>query len=175
MGGAALWRIQMAFMSCALSPAFLSGLIGSVRNAEAVNGLAIQVPADAGMAYPSGKYLADSARVDYRINFPAAGTYFIWAKGNGPDGRSDSLHFGLNGVEDAEAISASNFYPFDTWVWTNKQTGTYATIRVTVPSAGLHTLNAWMREPKLILDRIILTPYSSFKPYGSGPVESSQR
>ena len=146
-----------------------------IVHTAAVNGKAVQIPNGAGTAYPSGGYLADAARVDYRINFPSSGTYFIWARGNGLDGRSDSMHFGLNGVEDTKATAMSNFYPYNQWIWTNKQNATSAIIRITVPTAGVHTLNGWMREPRLILDRIILTKDSVFKPTGNGPAESKQQ
>jgi len=45
-----------------------------------------------------------------------------------------------------------------------------ATINVT--SAGAHTLNIWMREDGLILDKLILTTDKNIRPSGSGVQES---
>ena len=46
-----------------------------------------------------------------------------------------------------------------------------ATINVT--SAGLHTINVWMREDGLVLDKLVLTTNASFTPTATGPAESS--
>jgi hypothetical protein len=43
-----------------------------------------------------------------------------------------------------------------------------------VPTAGLHTVHAWMREDGFVLDRLILTTRTTFVPEGKGPRPSSR-
>ena len=49
--------------------------------------------------------------------------------------------------------------------------GVVATINVT--STGPHTLNVWMREDGLELDKIVLTTDINFTPTGTGPAEGT--
>jgi hypothetical protein len=43
-----------------------------------------------------------------------------------------------------------------------------------VTSPGIHTINVWMREDGLQIDRILLTTASGYTPSGAGPDESRQ-
>jgi hypothetical protein len=44
---------------------------------------------------------------------------------------------------------------------------------LTVPTAGLHIFNLWMREDGFAVDKVVLTPTNSiYTPTGTGPAES---
>jgi len=42
-------------------------------------------------------YESDSPRLDYKVNFAEAGTYYVWVRGSARDGADNSIHAGLNG------------------------------------------------------------------------------
>jgi lysophospholipase L1-like esterase len=87
-----------------------------------------------------------SPQLDYQINFSDSGAHVLWIRGNGPKFASDSMHAGLNG-----GVTAS----------------------ITVPhSIGSHTLNIWMREDGVRIDKIVVTNDGS-TPSGVGPPEST--
>ncbi len=76
----------------------------------------------------------------YKLNFPAAGTYNVWMRGYATLSSDDSLFVGLNG----SAAGALTETTDNQWTWTNTlQTGVNT---ITVPSPGLHTFNIWIRE-----------------------------
>jgi hypothetical protein len=58
-----------------------------------------------------------------------------------------------------------------TWIGTNRSGGR-ATINV--GSTGAHTVNVWMREDGVSIDKIVLTKSSSYVPSGAGPAQSSR-
>ncbi|WP_063867615.1 carbohydrate-binding protein [Paenibacillus sp. Soil766] len=102
--------------------------------------------------------LAAGSRLNYKINFPASGTYNVWLLAKSRNFQTDSIHVGLdnqykftsNGIQN---VSNSQFR------WVNLSNGGTAvtggtTINV---SAGEHVLNLWGRESGLIIDRILLT------------------
>lgn len=154
-----------------------SGLRGShdgynwmvIDNVGAVSGQALEIPDAADVLYETS-YGAEAARVDYAVNFPAAGTYTIWLRGYGKDGVSDTVHVGLNGQANPDGEKL-RFNTYATWLWTKfRMGGGHSTIDV--PSAGVHTVNVWVRESGAIIDRIIVTQDSAYEPTGSGPAES---
>ena len=119
-------------------------------------------------------YLTESARLDYEIDFVKTGTYYVWVLAWGPDGNSDSCHAGLDGqgIPTCDRMSGgwNNGY-----VWNNETMDPErSTFEVT--SIGIHTLNIWMREDELIVDKIVLTTNPDFTLTGSepGPPESTR-
>ena len=126
---------------------------------------------NAGVKYDAD-YVANSPRLDYGVNFAQPGTYYVWVRGNGPTGADDSIHVGLNGAAQDTADRIS--FPQDgTWKWTNATSdGPVATITVT--RAGVQTLNVWMREDGVRIDKILLTRSASYTPTGTGPAESAR-
>jgi len=118
-------------------------------------------------------------QLDYCLNFPVAGVYYLWLRGSTPDGLGNSVHAGLDGVSDI------NFYRrignnIPNWGdsptafgWVNDSAALAA--RIVVPSAGLHTFNLWMREDGVRLDRFLLTTDAEFtfaNRLDMGPAES---
>jgi hypothetical protein len=84
----------------------------------------------------------------------------------------DSVHIGLDGME-GKATAALAVPGPRGWVWAFKTLeGGAATIEV--PSPGLHTVNLWMREDGVIIDRVVLSPDPAYKPGGDGPRAGSR-
>ncbi|GAA3949551.1 chitobiase/beta-hexosaminidase C-terminal domain-containing protein [Allohahella marinimesophila] len=145
----------------------------SVNATNFGSGAALQaVPAGTG-SYNSD-YENVSARLDYRIRFAEAGTYYVWIRGQGSDGGSDSVHLGLNGEPVATGKAVTSFTPYGRPIWSrySQATGSYA--RIGIPEAGIHTVNIWMRETGFVFDRVLLTKSSGYVPSGSGPEETPQ-
>ncbi len=118
---------------------------------------------------------ADGPRADYKMYFNTPGTYYVWLRGFAQDGGSDSLHVGLNGQMVTGGNRVSGFL-FDgsasSWASKNMD-GTRVSFTVTQP--GEQTLNLWMREDSLMIDKIVVTKDAAFVPQGMGPVESGRR
>jgi glucose/arabinose dehydrogenase len=140
------------------------------RAAAGRSGLGVmQALADTGVNQDTG-YLANSPRLDFRVNFARAGVHYVWVRGRATRGGGGSVHVGLDGnvVESADRIG-----PFSGrglgWVRATLD-GPVAAILVASP--GLHTLNLWMREDGTIIDKVVLSTRPNFRPRGIGPAES---
>ncbi len=133
-------------------------------------GLAVAVPYDRNVNSGSADYnfVTTSPRLDYRINVLRPGTYYLWLRGLAPAGvtagTNDSAHVGLDGVAVASADRISGFDSSLKWI-NSTMDGPAATIDIT--TAGLHTLNLYMRESGLVVDEILLTPSATFVPSGA--------
>ncbi|HIL70542.1 MAG TPA: CHRD domain-containing protein [Verrucomicrobia bacterium] len=129
--------------------------------------------------------LDQSPRADFKVNFVQTGTYYLWYRGS--DGGGDSLHMGIDGelTETSLRIDVgccgTRLVPGGTsWVWVNELTDSAIDVngldstraRLEITSAGLHTVNFWMRETGTIVDRILLTLDPNFSPSGIGPSET---
>lgn len=125
------------------------------------------------MATPEDKvalktaYEGKSPRLDYRVKFNTAGTYYVWVRGFGRSGGSNSVHVGLNGqtVPSGEHVSIP---VTGNYAWTDGLAHT-----IDIPAPGVHTINVWMRESGTRLDKLVLSPNAGFTPTGTGPVEST--
>jgi phospholipase/lecithinase/hemolysin len=112
-----------------------------------------------------------SPRLDYRIRFRRAGEYYVWIRGKAPTAADDSLHVGLDLKAPTTSDRITGFGRG--WTWSRAtQDGPVARIRIS--TVGVHTLNLWMREDGLSVDRILLTPSRAYRPRGSGPPESKR-
>ena len=110
-------------------------------------------------------YLTRSPRLDYAVNFPAAGTYYVWVRGRGETGPDDSLHVGLNGQP---TVTADRITGFDSsWRWSN-DTMDNQRATIVVSNAGKQVLNIWMREDGTVIDKIMLTTDGSAEPADFG-------
>ncbi len=115
--------------------------------------------------------LTTSPRLDYLVNFPTSGVYYVWVRAFGASGADDSVHIGLNGSISQFGTNMNNI-PGGSYTWFN--TVAVGAARVVVPSAGNHTLNIWMREDGVVLDRLLLTSDSAYVPTGNGPAEAGR-
>ena len=114
-------------------------------------------------------YTSSSPRMDYPVNFTRSGVHYVWIRGQGPSNKDDSLHVGLNGA----AVSTADRITYFTTAWTwSKGTMDGAVAQINIPSAGVHTINVWMREDGMIGDKLVLTPSAGYTPTGTGPAES---
>jgi glycosidase len=101
-----------------------------------------------------------SPELQYEVIFPSGGTYYVWASGYATDTSEDSVHFGLDGQTGAASRVAWTNY--NRWTWTNGILGGGAA-SITVPSAGSHFLNLWMREDGARVDRVIVSSNPNLK------------
>ena len=136
-----------------------AGLVGS----------ALQSLPNTGAQVDTG-YTNTTAEVQYQVQFPAAGTYHVWLRGYAANSSDNAVHVGVDGA----AVSTSDrlsLPTFGAWAWfKSTMDGPVAT--VTIGSAGVHTINVWMREDGLYIDRLLLTTDASLTPTGNGPAES---
>ena len=132
------------------------------------NDAAVVTSPDSGALTPNAN---NSPGLGYLVIFDKPGTWYVWLRGWGNtnsfgEGSSDSIHAGLNGQL---SITADNidYFPAD-WNWSNS-TRDNARATITIPSAGVHTFNLWMREDGLAIDKVLLTTDSNYTPTGNGP------
>ncbi len=125
---------------------------------------------NSGVARDTG-YVTNSPRMDYRVNFRRTGTHYVWIRGRGPSGNDDSCHVGLDG---AAVSTADRINGFTTnWGWSRVTSdGPAATLNVT--NVGIHTVNVWMREDGILIDKIALATNAAYTPTGSGPPVSQR-
>lgn len=100
---------------------------------------------------------ATSPELQFTVNFTSTGTHYIWIRGYALDGTEDSIHVGIDGGSTA----AMTLTQYNTWQWSNTlQPSGVATINI--PSTGNHTINLWMREDGMRIDRVVLTTTATF-------------
>jgi lysophospholipase L1-like esterase len=109
-------------------------------------------------------------RLDYQVQFTKTGTHYVWIRALADSGLSDSLYVGLDGGTAGALYMNGLNQDGVTWTWSKQKSGGVATINVT--SLGLHTINVWMRESGVVLDKLVLTTSSSYTPTGTGPAET---
>jgi len=112
-------------------------------------------------------YTSNSPRLDYQVNFTQVGTHYVWLRGQGPSASDDSAHVGLNGSGQSSADRITGFNSGWTWTNTTMDGGSRATVEVLSP--GDQTLNIWMREDGLVVDKIVLTTDATLNPADFGP------
>ena len=110
-------------------------------------------------------------RLDYQVQFARTGTHYVWIRALGYSGASDSLYVGLDGGTSSAVYMAGLAIDGLTWTW-SRQAGTGPIATVNVPSVGVHTVNVWMRESGVVLDKLVLNSSSSYVPTGTGPAET---
>jgi hypothetical protein len=120
-------------------------------------------------------YANVSPRLDYQVNFALTGTHYIWVRMQAPSLGSDSFHVGLNGQEVGNGTNMRGPVTGG-YVWAGtKANGSRASL--SIGTAGLHTVNVWMRESGTVIDKVILTPDAAFDPStingGLGPNETT--
>jgi hypothetical protein len=125
-----------------------------------------------------------SPRLDYCVNVPVSGTYYIWVRGSsGNDGGNNSLHMAVDGVSvDGRGRNIGNATPnwgadaanVNAFGWVNNAATSPAAIDLT---AGVHSINILMREDGLRIDRFVLTTDAAFTlaPADLGPPASSRQ
>jgi len=105
------------------------------------------------------------------VQFSKTGTHYIWIRALAGSPASDSLYVGLDGVTSGSVLMTGLVLDGKTWTWTNK-TWTGAVVSLNVTSLGMHTVNVWMRESGIVLDKLVLNTSASYVPTGTGPAET---
>ncbi len=128
---------------------------------------AMQVlPNDGPNPLPAGS----GPRLDYQVEFTQTGTHYVWVRALAYSVAGDSLYVSIDGGTSDLALLSNMSTDGQTWTWTNNAWGGAETINVT--SVGVHTINVWMRESGVVLDKIVLTTNSGYTPSGTGPAET---
>jgi hypothetical protein len=129
---------------------------------------AMQAQPNTGIIVNTG-YVTSSPRLDFEVNFVKTGIHYVWIRGIGASSSDDSVHVGLDGAESATSDRITGFS--SSWSWSQStMDGPVATVNVT--SAGVHTVNVWMREDGFVFDKLVLTVNAGYTPAGEGPGES---
>jgi hypothetical protein len=136
---------------------------------NASGGSYLESTPDSGASYDPVTTL--TPRVDFPVYFDEAGVYRVWIRGASGETRptSDSIHVGLDGISLASSDRMTGFGT--TWGWMSR-TIDGPTPTVAVASAGLHSINVWVREDGFKFDKIVITQGAS--PTGLGPAESAR-
>jgi hypothetical protein len=98
-------------------------------------------------------------RSDYRV-WLSTGNYTVYVRGRAPQGAQpgfgDSVHLGANGIPLTNRIGygIAGFLP-TTYMWLTNSNNNQPT-RFTVAQEGVVTINIWMREAGVLVDRIAL-------------------
>jgi len=133
-----------------------------------------------GMHAPNGNgghgsnYAANSERLEYEINFVKTGPHYVWILAWGESGSDDSCHAGLDGEETPLSDNLSGWN--NAYEWNNGRYLRAERAQIVITSTGPHTLNIWVREDGLIVDKIVLTTNPDFTLSGNepGPPESDR-
>lgn len=144
--------------------------IASDQTGHTGSGFVYAGPDDGSLYGTSPGYLNGSPRLDYQVEFASAGTYYVWVRGMKADGSSDSVHVGLDGQANTTADRTQILGTGFNWN-RNRVGGGIATL--VVPSAGVHTVNIWMREDGVRIDKLIVTDDANYTPTGDGPAVST--
>lgn len=133
-----------------------------VNEGDASGGQAMKSTPDNGTLINKG-YLTQSPRLDYNLNFDQVGTYYVWVLGRDSGSiltKGNSIHAGLDGQAVGTADRISGFED-GSYGWSNS-TMDSAPATLNIASAGMHTLNLWMREDGFIVDKVLLTNNPNF-------------
>ena len=107
----------------------------------------------------------NSAYLSYKINFVKAGKTYIWVRECHADDGDDSNHAGLNGeIPDSAEFIACGTDSVDLWYWITRLRGCKGRAYITVPEAGIHDFNLYIRECALKIDKIVLTTDENYRP-----------
>jgi hypothetical protein len=119
-------------------------------------------------------YLALSPHLDFKVSFVKTGTHYVWIRGNANGwGGDDDCHAGLDYQATSNGTSEQiNFNAAADWGWFNFSKKIAGPATLSVPSAGIHTVNIWMCDDGAIIDKIVLTTYPAYTPSDEGPEES---
>ncbi len=123
----------------------------------------VEATPDSGANIESG-YDTGSPRLDFKVSFLKTGTHYVWLRYLKTGGEDDSCHVGIDGKKGTDAENMSATGSNNTWNWTNERRGNLGRAKLEITSAGVKTINMWMREDGFRLDKIILTTDESFEP-----------
>lgn len=100
-------------------------------------------------------------RIDYNIDMPEPGRYFVYVKTFATGTEDNGIHVGLNGTKPASGKKIQ-ICSKHAWQWTSGQRtdvdhcGVTKTIWLDIPVAGTNTITLWAREDGFEVDQILL-------------------
>jgi uncharacterized repeat protein (TIGR01451 family) len=103
-----------------------------------------------------------SPQANYTVTFSNTGTYYVWLRGFAGDSNSAGVYVGLNGT--SLPSPRIEIQQYNAWSWANTAAGSGTPVTLSIPSAGTYTLNLWMRDSWVDVDRILLTRNPNFSP-----------
>jgi YD repeat-containing protein len=106
--------------------------------------------------------------VAYPINVATPGAYTLWLRGYPTNAAGDSAYVGL----DEQTVEVTGFAPGE-WSWAS-EAANGETATLAIATTGVYTLNLFMREDGLRIDRLLLTTDTNTIPDGLGPPESAR-
>ena len=113
-----------------------------------------------------------SPRMSYTVRFTTTGTYYLWARSQGPDDSGDSFHYGLDGGSFSTSFGDSPSAPKNGQLeWRSELPGG-GQPTIVIGSPGSYSVDIWMREDGCMIDRLLLTTDGGYTPSGNGPSES---
>jgi hypothetical protein len=112
-----------------------------------------------------------SPELQFQVDFGQPGTYRVWVRALAKSSGSDSVHVGLDGIRTGQTRGVDFAHDPNAWSWSNRlSSGRAAEVVVTAP--GVHTVNLWMREDGILIDRVVLAIDPNFAPSDVGPEAS---
>ncbi|MFD0676078.1 MULTISPECIES: glycosyl hydrolase 115 family protein [unclassified Paenibacillus] len=144
----------------------------SWRITQSDTGYAMRLPDKGEIWSNAADLVSKSPEMQFKVKFSTPGTYNVWMKTRLIDESADSIYGGIDGVYKSQSFDTSGFWNYgidEKWVWPSKKYGT-----ITVPTAGEHTFNVWMREDGIVVDRIYLTTSSENPPSDASWVVSER-
>lgn len=94
-----------------------------------------------------------SPELQFTLNFTVAGNHYYWLRLYSNNGNDNSVHLGTSGTG-VNTLSAAQFL---TWAWIRSAA-------VSIPGTGNHTINVWMAEDGIRVDRLLVTNNLNFSP-----------
>jgi len=118
--------------------------------------------------------MATGSRLSWDVEFEANGSYWVWIRMQQHGENSNAIHIGLDGA--AQTVTQGGISTNSSgWNWAstyaNQSIGLRATIEV--PTPGRHTVDVWVKESGVDLDRIELTKSQSWLPPNVEPANYS--
>ena len=115
--------------------------------------------------------IPSSAELQYEVDFTQTGTYYVWLRGWAKN-NGNTAHVGIDGQDVVSGRKANvTPSPSTAWDWSERRVNGNR-LTISVSSAGVHTVNLWMREDGLFVDRLVLTTDVNYDPDGIEPPES---
>lgn len=120
-----------------------------------------------------GRFERKSPEATYNVSISNTGTYYVWLRVWAESENNNSVHIGFNdrAQRSSTGIETSTYR---SWTWTSQLMDTDDSASLMIRKPGIQTLNLWMREDGLYVDRILMTTDPSYVPSGNGPNESSR-
>ncbi|OQY26488.1 MAG: hypothetical protein B6244_13340 [Candidatus Cloacimonetes bacterium 4572_55] len=101
----------------------------------------------------------NGSEMEYQVYFNTTGTWYIWTYGKGTGTEDNEYHLGLNNSsQNFGSAHTENLLLADSgeFGWENDIESSSNKAALTVTTAGLNTINVWIKEDGACIDQIIL-------------------